>query len=255
MGKCKVESGKWKVNPFLLGWGGCRAATGGVTLSQCKVESGKWKVNPFLLGRGGSRAARDVNPPQTGRMSRVVNPRSDRRGESTRDGIITSFPLQRGGLGWGLTHRETTPLFNILFSEQSQTIPLHMEGGFADGRRNAVASPDSEQIEHTVAKLQMRNSESVEQIQDRLGVVQTSSKPVPLLESVAHFVRTASFFPNRGRKELPLQGGGHSCACASKLQMRGGGSSCREKSRERSEQNNFPLLTFYFPLEVGGVPC
>ena len=105
--KCKVESGKWKVNPFLLGRGGCRVATGGVTLSQCKVESGKWKVNPFLLGRGGSRAARDVNPPQTGRMSRVVNPRSDRRGESTRDGIITSFPLQRGGLGWGLTRRET----------------------------------------------------------------------------------------------------------------------------------------------------
>ena len=36
--------------------------------------------------------------------------------------------------------------------------------GFADGRREA--SPDSEQIEHTAVKPQMRNSVSVEQIQD-----------------------------------------------------------------------------------------
>ena len=32
MSKCKVESGKWKVNPFLPGLGGCRAATGGVLI-------------------------------------------------------------------------------------------------------------------------------------------------------------------------------------------------------------------------------
>ena len=32
MGKCKVESGKWKINSFLSGWGGCRAATGGVLI-------------------------------------------------------------------------------------------------------------------------------------------------------------------------------------------------------------------------------
>ena len=32
MGKCKVESGKWKVSSFLLGCGGCRAATGGVVI-------------------------------------------------------------------------------------------------------------------------------------------------------------------------------------------------------------------------------
>ena len=38
------------------------------------------------------------------------------------------------------------------------------DSGFADGR--SVASPDSEQIEHTVAMPQMRNSVSVEQIQD-----------------------------------------------------------------------------------------
>ena len=45
---------------------------------------------------------------------------------------------------------------------------LPLQGsGFADGRR--VTSPDSEQIEHTVAKPQMRNSGSVEQIQDRVG--------------------------------------------------------------------------------------
>lgn len=36
--------------------------------------------------------------------------------------------------------------------------------GFADGR--SETSPDSEQIEHTVAEAQMRNSVSVEQIQD-----------------------------------------------------------------------------------------
>ena len=32
MGKCKVESGKWKINSFLLGWGGCRVATGRVVI-------------------------------------------------------------------------------------------------------------------------------------------------------------------------------------------------------------------------------
>ena len=33
MGKCKVESGKWKINSFLSGWGGSRVATGGVLIS------------------------------------------------------------------------------------------------------------------------------------------------------------------------------------------------------------------------------
>ena len=32
MSKCKVESGKWKINPFLSGLGGSRAATGGVII-------------------------------------------------------------------------------------------------------------------------------------------------------------------------------------------------------------------------------
>lgn len=41
-------------------------------------------------------------------------------------------------------------------------------GGFADGRRNKVASPDSEWIESTVTELQRRNSMSVEQNQDGL---------------------------------------------------------------------------------------
>ena len=57
LSQCKVESGKLKVNPFLPGWGGCRAATGGVS--------------------------QNLNPPRLGRMSRGVNPRSDRRGDST----------------------------------------------------------------------------------------------------------------------------------------------------------------------------
>jgi len=39
---------------------------------------------------------------------------------------------------------------------------------FADGRRNEVASPDSEQIELAGAVPHRRNSVSVEQIQDRL---------------------------------------------------------------------------------------
>ena len=37
MGKCKVESGKWKINPFLSGRGGCCAATGGVLISLFNV--------------------------------------------------------------------------------------------------------------------------------------------------------------------------------------------------------------------------
>ena len=41
---------------------------------------------------------------------------------------------------------------------------LDIISGFADGRRET--SPDSEQIEHTVTEAQMRNSVSVEQIQD-----------------------------------------------------------------------------------------
>ncbi len=41
---------------------------------------------------------------------------------------------------------------------------LNIISGFADGRNEM--SPDSEQIEHTAAKSQMRNSVSVEQIQD-----------------------------------------------------------------------------------------
>ena len=39
-------------------------------------------------------------------------------------------------------------------------------GGFADGRRNFVASPDSEEIERTEPKVQERNFSSVEQIQE-----------------------------------------------------------------------------------------
>ena len=42
------------------------------------------------------------------------------------------------------------------------------ESGFADGR--SEASPDSEQLEHTVAEPLVRNAVSVEQIQDRARV-------------------------------------------------------------------------------------
>ncbi len=53
--------------------------------------------------------------------------------------------------------------------------PLYLwESGFADGR--SKASPDSEQIEQAVAKPQMRNSVSVEQIQDRAKFVNERSE-------------------------------------------------------------------------------
>ena len=46
--------------------------------------------------------------------------------------------------------------------------PLPWESEFAHGR--SEASPDSEQIEHTIAMQYVRNSVSVEQIQDRVRV-------------------------------------------------------------------------------------
>ena len=51
-----------------------------------------------------------------------------------------------------------------IFECKSMEKILDIISGFADGR--SKASPDSEQIEHTAAKPQMRNSVSVEQIQD-----------------------------------------------------------------------------------------
>ena len=45
--------------------------------------------------------------------------------------------------------------------------PLLWESEFAHGR--SEASPNSEQIEHTVATQHVRNSVSVEQIQDRVS--------------------------------------------------------------------------------------
>ena len=54
-------------------------------------------------------------------------------------------------------------------SKPNETSPLapRRESGFAYGR--SEASPDSEQIEHVIAEQFMRNSVSVEQIQDGLG--------------------------------------------------------------------------------------
>ena len=57
----------------------------------------------------------------------------------------------------------TAPLF-FMVSFDDENFYLKF-GGFADGR--SVTSPDSEQIELTVAKPQMRNSVSVEQIQEK----------------------------------------------------------------------------------------
>ena len=57
----------------------------------------------------------------------------------------------------------------VLDSEATALAPVRVTSSeFADGRRNEVASPDSEQIELAGAVPHRRNSVSVEQIQDRL---------------------------------------------------------------------------------------
>ena len=56
----------------------------------------------------------------------------------------------------------------VLDSEATVLAPVRVTSSeFADGRRNEVASPDSEQIELAGAVPHRRNSVSVEQIQDR----------------------------------------------------------------------------------------
>ena len=56
----------------------------------------------------------------------------------------------------------------VLDSEATVLAPVRVTSSeFADGRRNEVASPDSEQIELAGAVSHRRNSVSVEQIQDR----------------------------------------------------------------------------------------
>mgnify|MGYP004653328061 CR=1 FL=1 len=55
---------------------------------------------------------------------------------------------------------------HVAHCDETSSLALCRESGFAYGRN--VASPDSEQIEHVIAEQFMRNSVSVEQIQDRV---------------------------------------------------------------------------------------
>ena len=71
---------------------------------------------------------------------------------------------QKFGLYEDLTVLENLQLYADLKNLKNSPLPTG-ESGFADGR--SKASPDSEQIEHTVAMQHVRNSGSVEQIQDR----------------------------------------------------------------------------------------
>ena len=56
---------------------------------------------------------------------------------------------------------------HIAHNNETSSLAPRRESGFAYGR--SEASPDSEQIEHVIAEQFMRNSVSVEQIQDGLG--------------------------------------------------------------------------------------
>ena len=71
------------------------------------------------------------------------------------------FDLRRAFGGGGNSVKPSgDEVLDVLFLSSSP----QRGGEFADGRRES--SPDSEQIEYTVAKQHVRNSVSVEQIQD-----------------------------------------------------------------------------------------
>ena len=72
----------------------------------------------------------------------------------------------RRSLGGG-GNRVTLTNSEIEAQSSVNSLAPHRESGFAYGR--SEASPDSEQIEHVIAEQFMRNSVSVEQIQDGLG--------------------------------------------------------------------------------------
>ncbi len=69
------------------------------------------------------------------------------------------------GHNFGLTLAEGVT--HVANSGETNSLAPRWESGFAYGR--SEASPDSEQIEHVIAEQFMRNSVSVEQIQDGLG--------------------------------------------------------------------------------------
>ena len=73
--------------------------------------------------------------------------------------------LMKLGHNFGLTLAEGAT--HVANSGETNSLAPRRESGFADGRNEV--SPDSEQIEHVIAEQFMRNSVSVEQIQDRVS--------------------------------------------------------------------------------------
>ena len=80
--------------------------------------------------------------------------------------------------------------------------------GFADGRHEV--SPDSEQIEHTETKFLLRNSVSVEQIQDRReepSRLKTKKEPLKgsFINGGNDEARTRDLMRDRGLKHRKIQ--------------------------------------------------
>ena len=117
MGKCKVESGKWKVSSFLLGYGGCRAATGGVVIPLFNILFSlpslvlKTKIEQTDLAKNPAQGLRKQYIEQTQTLLPQVGEGLDV--ETARRETIQPFktiPLQMVGVGVVRTSTMNEPL-------------------------------------------------------------------------------------------------------------------------------------------------